>query len=360
MQVLADAVEAAPAYAELLMHMLNRREAVDSSQIEGTHTQFDALLLHEIEVGTLDAVADADADQTLNYLHAYMLGANHVRAQGSRALDVHLICTLHSQLMQGDSRAVPGSLRSVQNFIGGMKIEHARFIPPPPSEVPRLMAELDQLIRYEPDPESHHRTGILARAPIIHAQFEAIHPFVDGNGRVGRLLFPLMFLGEGDLPIHLATFLKARQHEYYDALLAVQMRLRWSGWIELFLECVIASCRHTVHLLGELRNIADRWDERLKARQTRKHATVWRLADLLRGQPVVTVNLVAERLNVAFPSANAAVAVLVDMDILRPQGTQHRNRAFQSHEVMNLLHTGIDAVLDDVATLRNYGYDSRK
>jgi Fic family protein len=140
----------------------------------------------------------------------------------------------------------------------------------------------------------------------------------------------------------------------------VQMRLRWSAWIELFLECTIASCRHTVHLLRELRNIADRWRERLKARQTRKHATVWRLADLLLGQPVVTVNVVAERLNVAFPSANAAVAVLVELDILRPQGRKRRNRAFQVHEVMNLLHTGIDAVLDDVATLQNYGYASRK
>src|SRR5260370_29320796 len=138
-QVLSDAVEAVPTYANLLMHMLNRREAVDSSQIEGTHTQFDDLLLHEIAAGTPDAVTDADADRTLNYLHAYTLGAKQVQAQGSRALDIHLICTLHNQLMQGDSRAVPGSLRRVQNFIGGLKMEHARFIPPPPSEVPRLM-----------------------------------------------------------------------------------------------------------------------------------------------------------------------------------------------------------------------------
>src|SRR5882762_11667048 len=102
MEVLADAAAAAPDYANLLMHMLNRREAVDSSQIEGTHTQFDDLLLHEIEAGTPDAVTDADADQTLNYLHAYMLGAKHVQAQGNRALNVHLICTLHNQLLRGD------------------------------------------------------------------------------------------------------------------------------------------------------------------------------------------------------------------------------------------------------------------
>ena len=353
-QVLSDAVEAVPTYANLLMHMLNRREAVDSSQIEGTHTQFDGLLLHELEKGTPDAVTDSDAEQTLNYLRAYTLGIAQVRKRGQHALDTTLIRKMHRQLMSGDSRAAPGQFRGVQNFIGGLKIEDARFIPPPPSEVPRLMTDLDRLIRYEPDPESYYDIGVLSRAPIVHAQFEAIHPFVDGNGRIGRLLFPLMFVCDGGHPIHLATFLKRRQREYYDALLEVQMQLRWSSWVELFLECTVASCRHTVYLLRELRIVAERWQERLTARRTRKHATAWRVADLLLGQPVVTVTSLVERLKVTFPSANAAVAVLVEMDILRPQGQQRRNRAFHAHEVMNLLYTGIDAVLDDVATLRNY------
>jgi Fic family protein len=355
MQVLSDAITAAPHYADLLIHMLNRREAVDSSQIEGTHTQFDELLLHEIEAGTPDAVADADADQTLSYLHAYMLGVAEVTTKGVDALNTQLIRSLRGQLMTGNSRAVPGRLRKIQNYIGGLKMENARFIPPPPAQVPRLMAGLDRLIRYEPDPESHFRVGVLVRAPVVHAHFEAIHPFVDGNGRVGRMLLTLMFLADGDPPIHLATFLKLRQREYYDALLEVQMKLRWSGWLQLFLECAIASCRHTAHLLSELRSIADQWHERLKGRRIRKDAAVWRLAELLLGQPVVTVNALVERLKVSFPAANAAVAVLVDMDILRAQGTKRRDRAFQAHQVTNILYTGVDAVLQDVATLRNYG-----
>jgi Fic family protein len=354
LQILSDAVEAAPDYASLLMHMLNRREAVDSSQIEGTHTQFDGLLLHELEKGTPEAVTDSDAEQTLNYLRAYTLGVEQIGKRGQRALDTALIRKMHRHLMSGESRAAPGEFRNVQNFIGGLKIEHARFIPPPPSEVPRLMTDLDRLIRYQPDPESHYDVGVLSRAPIAHAQFEAIHPFVDGNGRIGRLLFPLMFVADGGLPIHLATFLKRRQREYYNALLEVQTKLRWSPWVELFLECLVASCRHTVHLLSELQTIAERWQESLTVRRTRKHATVWRVAQLLRGQPVVTVTSLVERLKVTFPSANAAVGVLVDMDILRPQGQKRRNRAFHAHEVMNLLYTGIDAVLDDVETLRNY------
>jgi Fic family protein len=342
------------------MHMLNRREAVDSSQIEGTHTQFDELLLHELEAGTPDAVSDADAEQTLNYLRAYALGVRRVNKGGHLALDESLIRNMHRHLMSGNARATPGQFREVQNFVGGFKIEDARFIPPPPAEVPRLMTDLDRLLRYQPDPESHYDIGVLARASIVHAQFEAIHPFVDGNGRIGRLLFPLMFLGDGGLPIHLATFLKCRQREYYDALLEVQMKLRWSPWVELFLECTVASCRHTVHLLRELQATGERWHARLEERRTRRHATVWRVTDLLRGQPVVTVKALVERLKVTFPSANEAVAVLVGMDILRPQGKQRRNRAFQAHEILNLLHTGIDAVLDDVATLRNYRAQGRK
>lgn len=358
-QILSDAVDAAPDYANLLMHMLNRREAVDSSQIEGTHTQFDELLLHEIEKGTPDAVSDSDAEQTLNYVRAYTLGVAQVRKRGQRALDGAVIRAMHRQLMSGNPRASPGQLRRIQNFIGGLKIEQARFIPPPPAEVPRLMTDLDRLICHPSDPESHYDVSALSRAAIVHAQFEAIHPFVDGNGRVGRLLFPLMLLADGGHPIHLATFLKCRQREYYDALLDVQMKLRWSPWVELFLECTVASCRHTVHLLRELRAVAERWQERLKTRGTRKHASVWRVAHLLLGQPVVTVTSLVERLKVTFPSANAAIATLVDLDIVRPQGQQRRNRAFHAHEVMNLLYTGIDAVLDDVATLRNYRAGNR-
>ena len=360
MQVLGDAVAAAPGHAKLLMHMLNRREAVDSSQIEGTHTQFDELLLHEIQEGTKDAVSDADADRTMNYLYAYSEAVKAIEERGRSALDLELILSLHKQLMRGDTRTTPGRFRNVQNFIGGMKMEHARFIPPPAKEVSPLMEDLVARIGYEPSEDSPIQINILGRAPFIHAQFESIHPFVDGNGRVGRILIPLMFLAEGEPPLHLASFLKVRQREYYDALLEVQMRLKWAAWNQLFLECVIASCRHTVHLLAELAKLSERWDQALKSRQFRKHATVWQLSKLLLGQPVITVNAAAHRLKVSFPAANTAIGVLVDLDILREYGKQNRSRAFQSHEVMNLLYTGIDAVLDDVATLRNYGHADRK
>jgi Fic family protein len=359
-EVLGDAIAAAPGYAKLLMHMLNRREAVDSSQIEGTHTQFDELLLHEIEAGTKDAVVSSDADRTMDYLRAYAEGVKVVEKRGKSALDLELILSLHERLMRGDTRATPGRFRNSQNFIGGMEMEHARFIPPPATEVLPLMEDLVARIGYEPSEESAIQINILGRAPFIHAQFETIHPFVDGNGRVGRILIPLLFLADGEPPLHLASFLKVRQREYYDALLEVQVHLRWAPWCQVFLECVIASCRHTAHLLAELAKLSDRWDLALKGRQIRKHATVWQLSKLLLGQPVITVNSAAHQLKVSFPAANTAIGVLVELDILREHGKQNRSRVFQSHEVMNLLYTGIDAVLEDVATLRNYGHTDRK
>lgn len=328
------------------MHMLNRREAVDSSQIEGTRTGFDGLLIHEIEVGTADEISDSDANTTLNYVRAFMAGTHDVEVHGQQALNLNLIRNLHACLMAGQSQYAPGRWRDRQNFIG-LRMETARYIPPPPGEVPRLMDDLSGLLQYEP--EGVAVTSIFLRAAIAHVQFEAIHPFLDGNGRTGRLLLPLMFKAEGAPPIHLASFLKLRQQEYYDALLQVQTRLVWEPWIRLFLESVIASCRHTTRLFEDLQTIQRRWQGMLTEKSKRRHATIWRVTELLLGQPVVTVNSIADCLEVTFPAANDAVAELVALDILRPATQQRRHRVFQAHEVMNALYTGLDTVIEGIS-----------
>ena len=242
----------------------------------------------------------------------------------------------------------PGEWRTVQNYIG-IRLETATYVPPPVSELQRLMNDLQGLLGYDPDGMMH--VSILMRAAIAHVQFEAIHPFLDGNGRVGRLLLPLMFKAEGAPPIHLATFLKVRRREYYEALLEVQTRKNWAPWIRVFLECVVASCRHTIQLFDGLQRIQASWTTRIAATGRRRHATIWRVADMLLGQPLVTANKVSERLAVSFPAANDAIADLVDLDILRPSNDQRRHRVFQAHEVTNALYTGLDGVLEDVARL---------
>jgi Fic family protein len=345
---LAATIEANQEHASLVLWMLNRREAVDSSQIEGTRTQFDGLLLHELEIGTADARHDADASETYAYVRAFSAASDKVRSLGKGALSLDLITGIHGDLMAGQIRSAPGRLREIQNFIGP-SLETARYIPPPPTEVPNLMADLVALLQYEP--EGVKEVSILIRAAIAHAQFEAIHPFLDGNGRTGRLLLPLMFQAAGQPPIHLATFLKVRQREYYDALLAVQMRLDWTPWLTLFLECVIASCRHTVQIFAALKALHLQWKNQLAGLRKRRHAAAWRLVDLLLGQPVITVNQVVRQLGVTFPAANQAVNELVTLDILRPAGDQRRDRVFHAHQVMNALYTGLDLVLEQASRL---------
>ncbi|MGN6580277.1 MAG: Fic family protein [Bordetella sp.] len=347
LEILGGVIARNPAHADLLFHMLNRREAVDSSQIEGTHTSFDGLLIHEIQDGTEDAQPDADADMTLNYVRAFAHGAACVQKEGQSALRLPLIQSLHELLMQGDDKARPGQWRLTQNWIGGIRIETAGYIPPPPELVPALMADLEGLLQWEPD--GPQIVSILMRAAIAHVQFEAIHPFMDGNGRTGRLLLPLMFKADGEPPIHLATFLKVRKQEYYRALEQVQKHLNWAPWLRLFLECVIASCRHTVKLFGDLQALQTQWHAAVSNVAKRRDATIWKVIALLLGQPVISVNMIAQRLDITFPAANTAIGQLVNLGILRQVNEeQRRNRIFHAHEVMNALYTGLDDVIQEV------------
>lgn len=350
LQNLTETIERHQSFANVLMHMLNRREAVDSSQIEGTQTGFDGLLLHEIETEVNKVERGSlDARETFSYLRAFMAGSAAVQMRGKAALNEALLCQMHGILMSNQTDSMAGKIRDRQNFIG-LRLETATYVPPPVSEIIPLLSDLTGLLQYEPD--GVMELSILVRAAIAHAQFEAIHPFLDGNGRVGRLILPLMFQAEGLPPIHLATFLKVRKREYYDALLSVQTRLDWEPWLMLFLECVIASCKQTIHLFDQMRDLRSRWQDQLSVRQVRKDATAWQLIELLLSQPVVTVNEVVKKTGVTFSTANLAIAQLTSLDILRPVHVeQRRDRAFHAHEVMNALYTGLDRVLAQVAAL---------
>ena len=346
---LARQIAQNPEVAHTLLHMLNRREAVDSSQIEGTHTSFDGLLLHELEQAEDVAPStDQDADETLAYLRAFMVGSQAVASQGQETVSVALLQQMHGLLLAHNPEKKPGRIREIQNYIG-TTLETATFIPPPAAAVPGLLEDLQGLLHYQP--EGVVEVSVLMRAAIAHAQFEAIHPFLDGNGRIGRLLLPLIFQAEGLPPIHLATFLKVRQRDYYAALLEVQMRLNWEPWLRLYLECVIASCKHTMQLFTDLHTLHRRWAGLLTAAKKRRHAAVWKVIELLLKQPVVNINEIVRQTGVTFPAANKGVAELVDMGILRPVSAQRRHRAFHAHEVMNALYTGLDQVLEQAAKI---------
>lgn len=245
--------------------------------------------------------ANADAREMLAYVTAATHGEAAVRQRAQSAIDSDLIRDPHARLLAGQERYTPGHFHSIQNHLGALRIEDALFVPPPPAEVERLMSDLDSLFHYQPD--GNRVTSVLMRAAIAHVQFEAIHPFIDGNGRIGRML-----LAENEPPIHLATFLKIRQRDYGNALREARMRLNWVPWVTLFLECVIASCRHTGQIIDELDDLQGQWRAQLSASRKRRHATVWRVVVLLIGQPVITAREVVRQLSVTFPAANGAIA----------------------------------------------------
>lgn len=228
------AVQAATAHLpnpNLATRTLDRREAVRSSQIEGTASEVNQVFQYEA-TGSDDGLPQ-DVVITLNYVKALEYGLQQVASKGATALDRTLIKGLHRCLMQGtDYKELPGEFRQKQNWIGGYRnIYDARFVPPPPDCLVGCLADLEEVLRYAPAEEDQTEISIVIRMAIVHAQFETIHPFIDGNGRVGRLLLPLMLFAEGYPPVYLAGFLKENQQEYYDTLNAVQLRGEWQPWV---------------------------------------------------------------------------------------------------------------------------------
>jgi len=322
---------------DLVMRTLDRREAVQSSQIEGTHAEVSDLLAYEA-TGS-DEGLPSDVLVTLNYVKALDYGLKTVRnAQCVRSLTNGLIKELHKHLMDGvkDFKGTPGEFRRIQNWIGGFKIYDARFVPPPANKVNGCMADLQSLLQYTPSEEDQMVVSIVLRMAIAHAQFETIHPFVDGNGRVGRLLLPLMLVAEGYPPIYLAGFLKSNQKDYYDTLAGVQLHEQWSDWVKFFAIGVEEAARESIQTAKALLLILNRWQKTLNALAIRSDSAINRLPELLIANPVVTVNKVKDSLNISYPTANAALSKLKEMGILA-QTDRQRNRAFIATEVINLL-----------------------
>lgn len=320
----------------LITRTLDRREAVRSSQIEGAQTQVDELFDYE---ATGDAEGlPADVLTTLNYVHALDHGLSEVRRVGStQALTLDLISSLHKVLMTGDVgyQDMPGEFRKIQNWIGGRNIYEARFVPPPADYVVTKMQELVAYLQYAPEPDSHAEMSIIIRMAVAHVQFETIHPFRDGNGRVGRVLLPLMLAAEGYPPIYLAGYLKSRQREYYDLLAGVQLRDEWSSWVRFLTEGVKVAASEAGKTAKTLLSFRDGWLQQLE--DLRVDSATRRLPDILIGQPVVTARYVSDRLKVSFPTANAAINELIERGILAQPVKRGRNRLFVASEVIELL-----------------------
>ena len=328
---LATAVRLLP-NVDMVTRTLARREAVQSSQIEGTRTRLPELLEYEATQG-VDGLP-ADALVTERYVQALDHGLETLRDAGTRdALDTTLVRRLHATLMQdAPAHVQPGAYRREQAWIGTGRIEDAVFVPAPPGYIPACMDEFEtSMLRYAPREDEQWTLCIVAQVAIAHAQFETIHPFSDGNGRVGRLLMPLMLAADGHPPLYLSGMLLRHRRAYYDALADVQLQGDWRPWVRLLARAVVDACAASIAIAQDLEAIRVRWMAALD--DLRAHATARRLPTFLLGHPVVSVNQVAEALGISFPAANRAIDQLVARGILS-EPTRRRNRVFHAGEVI--------------------------
>lgn len=313
-----------------------RKEAVLTSQIEGTQATLRDVLTFE---ATEQTDRPEDVEEVCNYVSALAYARQELQSAAGLPLSTRLLCAAHKRLMQGvrGSDKRPGELRTSQNWIGGTRPGNARFVPPPPEQVPEAMTALEKWIH------SNDPLPPLIKSGLAHAQFETIHPFLDGNGRIGRLLIALLLEHWNVLNaplLYLSLALKRHQREYYERLSAVRTDGDWEGWIEFYLECVREAAEDGVDVAQELAALLRADRERLSA-SSRATVAALRLMDMLPQHPILTVPSACNILDVTPPTARKAINVLTELGILQETTGKQRDRIFSYQTYLETL-TGRD------------------
>ena len=313
----------------LLIRPFVRREAVLSSRIEGTQTTLGELLA--AEAGAVVDRSPDDLREVANYVVALEYGIKRLK---KLPLSLRLIRELHQKLMTGvrGSHAAPGEFRKTQNWIGipGSTLVNATYIPPPPSELVSCLSEWEKFLHDRSLPP-------LAQVALLHYQFEAIHPFLDGNGRVGRLLITLFLVERSILPtplLYLSAFFEATRRDYYDALLMVSQKGEWERWLQYFLGGV---ARQAEDALGRAERINRQLNEWRQVIAGVSSKTPSKLVDLLGANPYLTVKKVAQQLNVAFTTAQRAVEKLEKFSIVQKTSHARRDRVYCAKTLLDIL-----------------------
>lgn len=329
-RVQAIALEMADPY--LISRILKRQEAVSSSAIEGTNSTLDELL----------SVEDADEDgrSQVKQVRDYALLLDRLipaAVEGGHGIfDLDLIRALHTEVMKSDPdyQDVPGALRERVVWIGGAgNIAYSTWNPPPPEKVLNCILETVDYLRNEG--MQSMTQNLLVRMAVAHAHFEAVHPFRDGNGRVGRLLLPLMMAAQGQVPLYLSPYVYAHKAEYYAALKAAQQRLRWDAIVGFLSDAVVATVDELLATRTALARLRDDWAGR---RKFRKGAASTRALDLIVHHPVLTVKRLSGLLSVTVAQANQAADQLVEARILSERTGYSRNRIFAATEVLTVVN----------------------
>ncbi len=313
----------------LLIRPFVQREAVFSSRIEGTQSTLGELLA--AEAGAAVARSPEDLREVGNYVLALEHGIARLK---TLPLSIRLVRELHEKLMTGvrGDIGTPGELRRSQNWIGppGSTLAQATYVPPPHDEMRDDLGVWEKFLHDETLPP-------LVQTALMHYQFEAIHPFLDGNGRVGRLLITLLLMKRGVLPLpllYLSAFFEATRRDYYDCLRAVTERSAWEDWLLYFLNGVARQSEDALSRAERINQQLDQWRERVSRTGS---AVALRLLDLLGTNPFITVRKAEDQLDVAYNTAAAALRRLVRLRIVKQIGEARRDRVFCAQALLDIL-----------------------
>lgn len=318
---------------EWLLYSAIRKEALLTSQIEGAQATLTDLV--DQEAG-LKVSNTADVEEVTNYLVAFRWVQGQLRDPEGLPISVRLLCEAHRRLLDGARGAgkQPGELRRSQNWIGGTRPGNAAFVPPPPQHVVDLLTDLERFIH-----GADADLPPLVRVALIHAQFETIHPFLDGNGRIGRLLIAVLMEHWGLLQqplMYLSGYLKQHQAEYYRRLSAIRTEGDWEGWVSFFLDGVAVAARDAERSIIEVATLITA--DRKRLLESAKVGPIsYRLFELLPIMPRFSVEHVRRRLETTFPTASAAVKLLEDLGILVELTGQKKNRIYSYQVYVDLL-----------------------
>ncbi|MDH4194448.1 MAG: Fic family protein [Nitrospirota bacterium] len=317
---------------DLFVFMYIRKEAVFSSQIEGTQSSLDDVL--EAEAQVFNPQRPGDVNEVLNYVKALRYGLERLV---ELPVSVRLIREIHERLLErtrGMERN-PGELRNTQNWIGpaGSTLNEATFIPPPPDAVPQALAQLESFL-HQTDPMPS-----LIKIGLAHAQFETIHPFLDGNGRMGRLLITFLLCERKILQqpvLYLSHYLKRYRNQYYDLLQNIREKGNWEEWIKFFLTAVSEVSQEATQTARRIVNLREEHRRIITENFGRTAANGLKVLERLFSQPIISVNDLAKQTNISFTAANQLMRRFIEHHILTEMTGHSRNRQFRYRLYINL------------------------
>lgn len=313
-----------------------RKEAVITSQIEGTQASLVDLLTFEAG----EAPSSADLEEVTNYLKALTYARGELGTERGLPLSMRLLNETHKRLMAGvrGANKQPGAIRSSQNWIGGSRPGNAIYVPPPPEKLPDLLSAFEKYIHAD------DQMPPLIRAGLLHVQFETIHPYLDGNGRIGRLLISLLLEHWGLLKaplLYLSLFFKRHRAEYYRRLNAVRLEGDWEGWLDFFLDGVATIAEEAIQSARELFALVNDDRSRLLKLETASISAL-RLFQVLPRHPIVTVASSMKLIDASKPTATKAIEILLDQGVLTETTGRKRNRSFAYAAYLANLREGTD------------------